>query len=790
MIISIFFFGTIAGQGITQNIRGRVTDAWTKTGLPGANVVILNSDPVVGTVTDIDGYYEIRNIPIGRVSLRISFIGYKEKIFQNIQITSGKELVLDIKLMEDIKEMESVEVVAEENKLESINDMSTVSSRAFSVEETQRFAGARNDVARMASNFAGVSTANDANNDIVIRGNSPNGLLWRLEGIDIFNPNHFGGSGSTGGPVGMFNNNVLANSDFMTGAFPAEYGNSTSGVFDIKMRNGNSSNHEYLFQVGFNGLELGAEGPISRKNHASYLANYRYSTSGIFKLMGINIGTGAAVPEYQDLSLKVNIPTKSLGRFTVFGLGGLSSINFLDSQADPEVEELYSGNQPEDLYVKNKMGVLGISHTYLLGDKTFFHAIHSGSYVQDYTYLDSLDINNNLQPHFLYSRDTENYMYQTDLSLTHKFNARHKVKIGGNYRLLLFDMADQYYSSASDETRYITQFDGNTSFMRAYVEWQWRASDRLTINSGLNGQYLVLNGSNIIEPRVGAKYRIGQKHFVGLAYGLHSQMAPMDIYFSVSRDASGSDYNANRDLDFTKSNHYVVSYDFNLSNTARFKTELYYQDIYDAIVDASPSSYSVLNRSTFNDYHPDFLTNDGTARNYGVEFTLEKFMDRGFYGLLTTSIYESKYTASDGVERSTAFDGGYIINLISGKEIELGRNKTNAKKKKWITVDGKVSYGGGRRYTPADISQSMQSGELEYLESQAWSYQFSDYFRADVRIAFRWSGKKVTQEMAFDIQNVTNHKNPYLQEWNSSTNEVETIYQLGIFPIAQYRIEF
>ena len=82
---------------------------------------------------------------------------------------------------------------------ENINKMATVSARTFSVEETKRYAGSIDDPARMASSYAGVGVV-DGNNDLVIRGNSPRGMLWRMEGLEIPNPNHFSSQGASGGP--------------------------------------------------------------------------------------------------------------------------------------------------------------------------------------------------------------------------------------------------------------------------------------------------------------------------------------------------------------------------------------------------------------------------------------------------------------------------------------------------------------------------------------------------------------------------------------------------------------
>jgi len=375
----------------TQNISGIVLDEITKEPLFGANVVLENTEYFIGTSTDENGRFVLNNIPVGRVSLKITYLGYYPKSISNINLGTGKQLVLNIELQEAVIQGEEVEVIATQEKSRPINRMATVSARSFSVEESQRFAGARNDISRMASNFAGVNQGNDSRNDIIIRGNSPIGLLWRYEGVDIPNPNHYGAVGSTGGPVSILNNNVLANSDFFTGAFPAEYGNAFSGVFDLSMRNGNQDKHEFIGQIGFNGFEFAAEGPLNKKSGASYIISYRYSTMAIFSALGVDYGTGTAVPKYQDLSLKINVPTNKIGKFSLFALGGISEIEILESEADTTDSEqsLYTG-ESEDLYNTSTLGVVGLSHTYVINNSTYTKLTLAASYHDFLTRIDSL----------------------------------------------------------------------------------------------------------------------------------------------------------------------------------------------------------------------------------------------------------------------------------------------------------------------------------------------------------------------------------------------------------------
>ncbi|MCK4637861.1 MAG: TonB-dependent receptor, partial [Bacteroidales bacterium] len=298
------------------------------------------------------------------------------------------------------------------------------------------------------------------------------------------------------------------------------------------------------------------------------------------------------------------------------------------------------------------------------------------------------------------------------------------------------------------------------------------------------------NNSNSLEPRFGIKWHLSNTQSLGFAYGLHSISQPLTVYFKQVELPDLNYFLPNKNLDFTKSNHFVLGYDIYFNKNLRFKAEAYYQDIFHALVEQKESAYSSLNNNSFTRFSPDSLQNTGTGYNYGLELTFERFLDKGLYYLFTGSLYESKYRGSDGVLRNTAFNGNYVFNALAGKEFALSSRKQNAKHKKFITIDAKITYAGGLRYTPVDVEESMKNHQTELDETRPFSEQFDPYFRADIRIGFRLDGKKVSQEMAIDIRNVTNHKNPYMMMFNNTTGEEEMINQLGIFPIAQYRIVF
>lgn len=782
----IFYGGGLYAQDFTQNIHGQIIDKTTQTPIIGANIIVLDTDPLIGTVSDLSGYYELTNVPTGRVSVRVSYLGYESVTMTDLELTTGKELVLNFAIEEKVTKLEELVVVAGDEKSQPRNDMATVSSRQFTVEESQRYAGGRNDVSRMAQNFAGVRGSNDAVNDIVIRGNSPVGLLWRMENIDIPNPNHFGTLGSTGGPVSMLNNNVLANSDFSTGAFPAEYGNAISGVFDLKLRNGNSHSYEFLGQVGFNGFELGAEGPINREKKSSFVVNYRYSTLGVLSALGFNFGTGTAVPYYQDVSFKVRLPVDEKNVFSVFGLGGVSHIDILTSQ-DTTSEVFYSDYR--DIYNRTQTGVIGLDYTHLINASSYLNLTVAATSMTSESIVDSVSYEN-YDVFDFYRQNFGQDKLQAVLSYKKKLNAQHNLEAGLRTSQIFIDVQDSITRDQGENYSTITRFDGNTWLFQPYIQYQYRPTDQLVVNGGVQGQVLTLAGQYTVEPRLGIKYQLSDQDNISMGYGLHSLMASPEYYFSTILDEFGREFHPNKELDFVKAHHFVVGYDHSFTRTLRAKAEIYYQRLFDVVVDKYRSSFSILNAGTFSTSAPEELQNAGLGTNYGAEITLEKFLDKGLYFLVTGSFYDSKYTASDQVKRRTAFAGNYVVNTLAGKEFYLTSKKANPKYQKAIVFDGKITLAGGQRYTPILLDESIEAGEAVYDLKNAFSNQFKDYFRIDVRMAFKLNGKSTTQEFVVDIQNVLNRSNPLNASYNPVSQEVVTTNQLGIFPMMQFRITF
>ncbi len=775
----------IQAQELSQTIRGIVVDKQTQGALPGAIVQVLGQQGKNASA-DENGKFRMEQIPIGRCQLKISFLGYKER-FISLNLTSGKEIVLNIELEESVVQGKEITVVAEGDKTKTNNRNTTVSARGFTIEETSRYAGSRNDPARMAANFAGVSGANDSRNDIVIRGNSPLGVLWRLNGSDIPNPNHFGSLGSTGGPISILNNNTLDNSDFLTSAFPADYGNANAGVFDLKMRPGNNEKHEFLGQVGFNGFEFEAEGPFSLKQkNASFLIDYRYSTLQVFNALHINYGTGSAIPQYQDITFNLVFPTKKAGKFSFYGVGGLSYIALENSQRS-QGSDLY-GYAGLNTYFGSQVGVTGFSHTVLF---------HSGDYLQtnlsasgqgnqitaNYVLYDSAGNPNGTKP------DYHNISYTVRYSINSvyhkKFSARDFLTAG-----VYVDLFHTLFNDSVDNRdglgfHIMRNFSGNAFLGQAFANLQHRFTDRLTLNLGFRYLHFFFNNTFNPEPRAGLRWSFKPNQSVSVGAGSHSQIQPLYIYFSSAYNpVSKQQQQTNLNLGLTKSLHAVLAYDVNLKKNTRIKIETYYQYLYNVPVKESQPYFSLLNLGAdFNSPNVDSLVNKGKGQNYGLELTLEKFYSRGYYYLVTASLYESYYYGYDNVMRNTAFNGNYVLNVLGGKEFKIGKRHTFA-------IDAKFTLAGGKRYTPIDIPHSNALDEEVRDYTQAYLYQYPAYFRMDVRPSYRYNMKKMTLELNCDFQNITSHNNIFQQIYDPTLKQVTTEYQLKFFFIPQFRLLF
>ena len=773
-ILVVFLNLLNAQQNPLQTIKGTVVERSLSKPLVGATIELLNATKTT-SITDAKGYFKIEGIPVGRHSLRISYVGFKTVTLNNLLVESGKELDVNVEMDEEVQTTQEVIVQSKPNKAKPLNQFSLVSSRMFSVEETRRFAASINDPSRIATGFAGV-VGNGNTNALIIRGNAPNGLLWRMEGVDIPNPNHFASVGTSGGGVSILSAQLLANSDFMTGAFAAEYGNVLSGVFDIKLRKGNANKREHTFSASVIGIDFATEGYFKKGSGASYLINYRYGFLSLMQKVGINIGE--APTTFQDLSFNINLPTKHIGTFTIFGFGGLSQ-----QKTVPETDSILWTNSTSarsgrlDL---SNTGAVGLTHSIFLSPKTILKTIVSVNASNIKAENSRLDKFNGP---LIFTRINQFQENNTVVSMvaTHKFNKYLLLKLGMYKSFKGFNL--QQREAVNNILSNKVKSTGNTELNNYFLQFKVDPINRLSIQFGMHGQYFALNKKSVLEPRFGIKYMTGKTQFLSFGFGKHAQIQPLGNYFA--RIKVGVDtLQPNMGLDFSRANHYVLGYSIQLAPNWNLKAEGYYQWLYNVPVSAlTLSSYSLINQE--DDYAIVPLANKGDGKNYGVEFTLDRWWNDQFYLLSTLSLYNSSYMPSDRVWRNTRYNSNSTFTFLMGKEWNIKRKRPST-----IAIDLKMIESGGVRVTPINVAQSIAQKTTILDNTRIYGEKLANFFRIDFQMEWKFQYNKRTGSAIVGVQNLLNRKNPYSQSFDVALGRIKYNYLLGLIPVIGYKIDF
>jgi len=781
VIIALFLFlvfpdPQLFAQKLTQTIKGRVLDTDTEIPLSGATVVIPGTDPLLGSSADADGYYRIENVPLGRHDLRISFMGYDPVVITEVVVGSGKEVVINVGLKESPVSLGEVVVKAKTDKKQPLNSMAIISSRQINMEEARRFAGAFDDAARLVTSYAGVASGNMNSNGITVRGNAPKGVLWQLEGLEIANPSHFANlSTFGGGGISALSSQMIDNSDFYTAAFPAEFGNALSGVFDLKLRSGNRDKREHTFQAGITGIDVSSEGPYKKGKPATYLFNFRYSMFGIIKPI---LPDNAGLITYQDFAFKTDLPTKNAGVFSLWGLG---STDHSGSEVSLEPNEWEYEEDRENEDSRTSMGALGLNHKIILGKNTMLNsslAISGGGVSSEGSKMDTSKI---LYPVFNIHNTTWSYILSSNLN--HKFSARHANRSGFSVNLLNYDVliqnADVYKQSLST----LTDNQGNSELIQVYSQSRFDITERLTINAGIHLQYFTLNEHYSIEPRFGLRYSIAPGQTVSFGYGLHSRLEMLFVYLGQQQTPAGL-ARPNEGLDFSKAHHFVVGYEKAIGENMNFRAEAYYQYLFSVPVEPG-TSFSMLNVDQ-NWYINQTLNNDGTGENYGLDLTLERFMNSGYYFIFTASLFESKYVGGDGIERDSRFNKNFVFNLLGGKEWAVGRGHNNNS----IGISGKFSINGGDRQTPVDYDATYALREVVYDDTRAFAEQKPTVFYLHFTLNYRKNKPKHSSIWSFQILNALGAPEYFGYRFNYLDDSVDRDEQTIVIPNISYKIVF
>lgn len=752
----------------TQTVRGIVLDSKTNAPIEFATVRIMNVGSL-GSTTDSLGRFRIDNVPVGRCNIQTSYVGYNTNIFNEIPVTSSKEVYMEITLDENIHSLAEVVIQPEIKKDKPLNAMAITGGRMISMEEAGRFANGFDDPARLSSAFAGVA-GDVGTNAVAIRGNSPQFTQWRLEGVEIPNPTHFADlTGLGGGFLSALSTQVIGNSDFYNGAFPSEYSNALSGIFDMQIRNGNNQKYEHTFQLGILGIDLASEGPISRKHGSSYIFNYRFSTTSLATGNDMNL-------KYQDLSFKLNFPTRKAGTFSIWGIGLID--RYKPEAIDRDEWETQGDRQSGNTAFDKAAG--GLTHKYLINADTYIRSSLAATYSKDRTRADQITEDDKL----VHVGDIRNSKWDIVFNsyLNKKFNSNHINRTGITVTGLQYDLDYKISPNFGLDIpmEQISKGNGGSCVLSAYSSSVINLSNHLTTSLGITAQYFTLNKNWTVEPRAALKWSFNPKHALALAYGLHSRREKLDYYF-VEQEANGKT-ESNRYLDFSKAHHFGLTYDWNINSYMHLKVEPYYQYLFRIPVEEN-SSFSIINHQSF--YLDRILKNRGSGVNYGIDITLEQYMKNGFYYMITASLFKSKYKAGDNIWRNTRLDKNYLLNILAGKEWMVGRNKQNV-----LSLNGRIFFQGGDRYPPVDEGKSMIEHDIKFDETRAYSKKFDPSINGDISFSYRINKKKISHEFSIKMLNVGMRTGMHFYQYNEKTHKIEKKDGSGLIPNISYKIYF
>ena len=803
-LIIALFSAMAFSQQLTQTVRGTIVDLDSQLPLIGVTVSVVGVSPFNGASTNVNGEFKLENVLIGRITLRLSYVGYENKIIPDIEVNSGKEKVLNLAMQESVIQLNEVVIKAYKNKGQAINDMSLISTRSISTEESKRYAGGLDDPSKILSNFAGVTASQNGGNDIIVRGNSPKYVQWRLDGIEISNPTHFADQNSVSGGVSALNNSLLTTSDFSTGDFSPEYGDVLSGVYDVKLRTGNNQKYETSLGVGIQGTDLTLEGPFKKGYGGSFLVNYRYSTISLLNNLGVIKLDG--VLNYQDGVFKVVLPTKKIGTFSLFGLGGLSDGSLKDVKADKIAipgNETIAADITEDYEKDNYLSNLGLNHTISINEKSFIKTTlsYSNTGIKENVFkIKTTPINNN-QGEFLrdsigsrdltYQSKIKNSVYRGAITYNNKLDAKNTIQLGTKFARFGYDYKLSNVQDNSSTLFTLADFNENINTLNNFISWKHRFNEDITMVAGIHNMNVLYNKKNTIEPRIAFNWQINSTSTFNAGYGKHSSMESVHNYFARVKQPDGSVTEPNKNLDLLKADHFVIGYEKRLGENTRVKLEAYYQHLYNLAVENNDTSYyATINEGT--DFRYVELVNKGTGKNYGVELTLERFFSKSYYYLINASLYDSKYKSLEGVERNTKYNGNYLVNILIGKEFDQLGKKNN----QTFNLNAKVFFGGGQRYIPllrnAKGNLAVDPAHNKYWDySKAYDQKFGDLYKVTLSGSYKWNKQKVTHELFINLDNLTNAKAKLSEFYDEKLpGKVGYVTQFELFPNLMYRLCF
>jgi hypothetical protein len=761
LLVTIFLFSftaivplAFAGENPQGSLSGQVIDADTKESLIGAAVMLTGTS--LGAVTDSEGRFTLVSIPVGGYTLRCTYIGYHPALITDVIVKPRSQSPLKIELA--VSAVETREVTISPSAFAQA-EREPVAVTSLSYEEIRRHPNSAGDVSRIIMALPSVAKVNDTETALVVRGGSTLENAFYVDGIPVPNINHFPAQGASSGAMSLINIDLIEDVKFMAGGFSARYGDKMSSVTDITLREGAHDGIKGQLDFDMTGFGGGLEGSLPGKKGSWMLAAHRSYFDLVIDLFDIEASTS---PYYTDFAAKLTFDASPRHRFAFLDIAGFDVSRITRQQAIDNKEGDYGrGNWDVNTF--------GIGWRYLYGAKgysetTLSHNVTSwDSEWREVTDDAILNAAQTTEQKFTLRND-QHFLLSKRTALDAGIEAIYQEADIGNYWGETIDPLGNPAPAVK------VNRDISSPVIGGYISLRRDWLPRLTVTTGARADYSDYTKRANISPRVQCSYRVSDKTSVSGAYGRYDQRLPLILL---------SQKDEFKKLDDPYADHYVVSVGHLLTENTRLTVEAYDKEYRRMPLNPLQPSLFVIDQIADGDEAQEQLTDNGKAWTGGVEVMVQKKLVEKVFGVISSSVFRTRYRGFDGKWRDRSYDNRWMFTVEGGYK----PNRSWEYSLRWV-------YAGGAPFTPFDQAASFAAQEGIRDSLRVNGERLPDYHTLNVRVDRRFHFRSSDLICYVNVWNVYDRKNIAGYFWSRVENRQRTSYQWGILPVIGIEYEF